>query len=82
MGLIDILAAHLDAVRGTDLSPEYVRITQEQWESLKPYAHREAGCHTICGKPVEILGSPEDLDKQTRGVVGFRFPTEAIAPKE
>lgn len=79
---IDVIAAHIDATKGTSLASEYVRITLDQWERLKPYAHREGDHHTLLGLPVEVIHTPEDEARQANGQRGFVIPAEAIASKE
>lgn len=86
MSIVDVVLAHVQATKGTALTPEYLRLTDEEWQQVRGYAHRETTVDstfdTLCGIPVEIIGSYEDRARQARGQVGFQIPREAIAPKE
>lgn len=91
MSLVDIIAAHIQATKGSDLSSDYLRLTEDQWQRLRAYAHREQAdpadpargpYDTLMGLPVEIIGSYEDRAREARGQRGFTIPNEAIAPKE
>lgn len=80
--MIDVITAHIAATKGTALSPQYLRLMPEDIAALRAYMGPADPVPTLCGLPVEELGSKYDRARQERGEVGFAIPREAIASKE